>query len=113
MNIDLKKKWVNALRSGKYKKGTGYLHKVDKSNHHKYCCLGVLCEVAGIPKGNKSQMSGSSVIGYKYTTDGRNLTEALCSKFDLLTSFVNALINLNDKRHKSFEYIAGYIEKEP
>lgn len=39
------KKWVAALRSGRYKQGTGYL----RDNEDLYCCLGVLCEVQGIP----------------------------------------------------------------
>ena len=38
-----RKKWVEALRSGKYKQGTGLLFDGEK-----YCCLGVLCEVAKI-----------------------------------------------------------------
>jgi len=33
--------WVTALRSGKYKQGMGYLNK-----NNKFCCLGVLCEIA-------------------------------------------------------------------
>lgn len=35
------KKWVRALRSGKYKQATGNLHNSDG-----YCCLGVACELA-------------------------------------------------------------------
>jgi hypothetical protein len=35
-------KWLEALRSGKYKQGRGQLVLGDA-----YCCLGVLCEVAG------------------------------------------------------------------
>lgn len=34
--------WVRALRSGKYKWGKEQLHPSEE----KYCCLGVLCEVA-------------------------------------------------------------------
>jgi hypothetical protein len=40
MKDDVKKKWVAALRSGKYKQGTGALRRGDE-----YCCLGVLCDV--------------------------------------------------------------------
>ena len=35
-------KWIAALESGKYPKGSGYLKRDGK-----YCCLGVLCELAG------------------------------------------------------------------
>lgn len=41
MNKDIKEKWVTALRSGEYEQGRGYL-AVDG----KYCCLGILCELA-------------------------------------------------------------------
>ena len=36
-------KWVEALRSGKYKQGRQYLNQDGK-----YCCLGVACEVLKI-----------------------------------------------------------------
>lgn len=38
---EIKERWVEALRSGKYPQGGGYLLKDGK-----YCCLGVLCELA-------------------------------------------------------------------
>ena len=40
MNQEIKKKWVDALRSGKYKQGRGRLKASGK-----FCCLGVLCSV--------------------------------------------------------------------
>ena len=40
----VKRKWLAALRSGKYKQGESYMYnKYDNS----YCCLGVLCEIEG------------------------------------------------------------------
>lgn len=36
-----KKLWTDALRSGAYEQGVGYLNY-----ENKFCCLGVLCEVA-------------------------------------------------------------------
>jgi hypothetical protein len=36
-------RWVKALRSGKYKQGTGHLKR-----RSGYCCLGVLCELRGV-----------------------------------------------------------------
>lgn len=44
MKKSVKKKWVAALRSGKYKQGTGTL----RTQEDEFCCLGVLCEVARI-----------------------------------------------------------------
>ncbi len=39
------KKWVKALRSGKYKQGQGLLKQKDHNNVIRHCCLGVLCEL--------------------------------------------------------------------
>lgn len=40
------KKWVAALRSGKFRRGESELAKRVKGKHVEYCCLGVLCELA-------------------------------------------------------------------
>ena len=37
-----RKKWVAALRSGKYKQGKGQLYD---NLDEKYCCLGVACDL--------------------------------------------------------------------
>lgn len=46
--LDLKEKWVAALRSGKYKQGELRLrHKSDRDGEpDRFCCLGVLCDVS-------------------------------------------------------------------
>lgn len=41
MNKEIKKLWIEALRSGKYKQGKGKLKRDGK-----YCCLGVLCAIS-------------------------------------------------------------------
>jgi hypothetical protein len=41
MKHQIKKRWVEALRSGKYKQGKDYLCRDGD-----FCCLGVLCELA-------------------------------------------------------------------
>jgi hypothetical protein len=40
MNKEIKKLWVEALRSGEYKQARGRLRDEDK-----FCCLGVLCDL--------------------------------------------------------------------
>lgn len=45
MKQNIMKKWVKALRSGKYKQGTGTLKQYNRKGQVKYCCLGVLCEL--------------------------------------------------------------------
>lgn len=50
MNTEIKKKWVTALRSGKYPQGSrGQLRKdilTDGVDVSHFCCLGVLCDLA-------------------------------------------------------------------
>lgn len=45
MNPDVKKVWVEALRSGEYRQGTGVLCVIDSKGVAHHCCLGVLCEL--------------------------------------------------------------------
>ena len=45
MRKDVAKKWVEALRSGKYKQGEGHLKQFNKKEEPRHCCLGVLCEL--------------------------------------------------------------------
>lgn len=46
MNPDVGARWVAALRSGRYRQGTGSLTRFDAEGRPRHCCLGVLCEVA-------------------------------------------------------------------
>lgn len=39
------KRWVKALRSGKFKQGTGTLKQYNSKGVAQHCCLGVLCEL--------------------------------------------------------------------
>jgi hypothetical protein len=41
MNHDVKIRWLEALRSNKYRQGTGTLRTLEG----KFCCLGVLCDL--------------------------------------------------------------------
>lgn len=40
MNKTIKRRWIKALTSGKYKQGKGALKRGDR-----FCCLGVLCDL--------------------------------------------------------------------
>ena len=45
MNKNIMEKWVNALRSGKYRKGRNRLCTISNNGNKKWCCLGVLCDL--------------------------------------------------------------------
>lgn len=42
MKKEIAKKWIAALKSGKYNQGVEVLHRIEGSEDT-YCCLGVLC----------------------------------------------------------------------
>ncbi len=55
MNPEVKAAWVKALRSGEYSQGTGQL----RSAEEKYCCLGVLCDIAPVGEwGGEAYIAG-------------------------------------------------------
>jgi hypothetical protein len=106
MNKPLIKKWVKALRSGKYKQVKNYL-ATDKG----YCCLGVLCEVA-IKQGIKLKRDSSGTSGIViYDDQISDLPTRIRKHVGLAPKDVGELIGLNDIAGKSFEQIADYIEK--
>lgn len=45
MNVEVKAKWLDALRSGNYLQGQKVLHGLDDKGRHTFCCLGVLCDL--------------------------------------------------------------------
>jgi hypothetical protein len=45
MKKEIAKRWVKALRSGKYKQGECYLKQYNNKGGFNHCCLGVLCEL--------------------------------------------------------------------
>ena len=67
MDPKVKKKWLSDLRSRKYKQGKDVLHKVDKNNDHRFCCLGVLCDLY-IKDGHKDH-SWSESLRKSYTEE--------------------------------------------
>ncbi len=110
----IKTKWVAALRSGKYQQGTGALCTGDK-----FCCLGVLCNLAvndGIIKAGKVR-NVSDMVYYGNGEHARpNYLPREVESWAQMDSSsghiptVGALADLNDSG-KSFEEIATIIEE--
>jgi hypothetical protein len=104
MKSEYKGPWLKALRSGRYEQGRSYIN-----SQGRFCCLGVLCDVAGIQwsepdeSGDRKSLDG--------TTDYCNLTEKGCAIFGLRIKDVAALTRMNDSEGKSFSEIADYIER--
>lgn len=107
MNKRLLTKWVEALRSGRYKQGRGFL-----SRDNADCCLGVLCKVAideGYPISQVSQ-SDSSLIEFDGST--RYIPHNTYKKIDLISVYkIESDLALMNDRDVPFDQIADYIEK--
>lgn len=113
MDPEYKQKWIDALRSGKYKQGRAALRNIQEDT---YCCLGVLCEIAGakwtpvISHLEGSRYARATLDGYcsSTATPGLKILEAANLSFE----DQDTLIQLNDgPQGKSFEEIAQYIEE--
>lgn len=103
MNYNLKTAWIKALRSNKYKQGQGFLRK-----NNQYCCLGVLIDLYDK---NGWQKSHENKNTYEYQGDTSFLNYKARTNLGLSFGQTMILTRLNDVG-KSFDYIAGVIEKQ-
>lgn len=105
-------KLVEALRSGKYRQGVGFL----RPNVDTFCCLGVACDVLG----QKEWIAGEHSSGFNfYYGDSYGVLPAeIVTQLnwsspggELIVSIYgcNSLIGLNDSLH-IFAFIADVIE---
>ena len=92
MEVELKNKWVQALRSGDYKQ----THATLKNEDGDRCVLGVLCDITGIPV----QVYGSNQPAYT------RLRELLGGH-----ATVRRLWKKNDSRRLTFPELADWIEE--
>lgn len=105
MNKKLAMKWVKALRSGEYKQGTGKLN----DGQGNFCCLGVLCEIEGLPK---ETINGDDIAynGSRGVYTGKSLKSSVGRIKD-----GPALVDLNDGPNDdidqlTFDEIADIIQ---
>ncbi len=101
MDAEIKRKWVEALQSGKYKQARDVRKRCADGS---YCCLGVLWEVCG-----PVEWRDVGDIGYRPFRQGRDDDGFYIPSEARIPSY-QLLIKLNDGG-KSFAEIADYIEK--
>ena len=123
-----RRKWVEALRSGKYYQITGALR-----NALGHCCLGVACEISGLVKWKEAENEAGYLYG-AYTLEAvvdldtddeaiftTELPEAVCDwlgvrytdgGFQDESGIFTSLANANDKG-VTFAEIANIIESAP
>lgn len=112
MKAALKKAWVKALRSGKYKKGANVLRAKGESGEFEYCCLGVLAEISGCKwKRNGGGLARNGGFFYLNVPLATRLGIGPAgTDMDATRSVQRTLADKNDKA-KSFKSIATWIEK--
>lgn len=113
MKAEIKQKWLEALRGGKYKQAKGVLHSATGG----FCCLGVLMDVMG-SEWSEARISETSVDGRDrkikcFMSSAYNarhtLPLSLRTELDILQLDIDALTRMNDSG-KKFTTIAEYIE---
>lgn len=129
MKQNIMKKWVRALRSGKYKQGTGTLKQYNSKGQAQHCCLGVLCELYNKEmKKNKKKSLPEKVFdndsdfshGYsRFGTKKEDLPKEVMNWAGIISSIgrfrdakfnADTLADLNDTGRK-FKTISNIIEK--
>lgn len=97
---ELKKKWIEALRSGKYIQGREFLYR-----HNTYCCLGVLCSIMMIDRDDNLYF-----VDDKGTHFNDRLLDEIREFIGLNPYQEDKLIKMNDSCY-SFSEIADWIER--
>lgn len=117
---DIKAKWLEALRSGRYQQGRAILRSPDNN----FCCLGVLCDIIDPEKWDKTQLNGAIHpgladvwgVGYCYPdiqlmyNINSDVSETLNSLDDGRKSVMGIVSSMNDMG-RSFAEIATWIEE--
>lgn len=114
MQAELKTKWVEALRSGRYKQGRLQLRTDDDC----YCCLGVLCEVSGKGQWVRQPVNGSDSECWAYRYGDHSFSGVLPYQLEVESGLsvggyevgTGRLIEMNDEDRKTFAEIADFIE---
>lgn len=104
----VKRRWLTALRSGKYKQARGRLVRPTKKGGVGYCCLGVLCDI--------SKAGWWEDRGVKFyvvdDADSSSLVPGPYAKSIGLSIYAqDALVFKNDAAGWGFKRIANWIEK--
>lgn len=103
MKPELKQKWVEALRSGKYEQGECALRTSDD----KFCCLGVLCDVVA-PNGWMDGVD-EDAFGHTESKHTAYLPPGISGLTQVGDDDAQTLTQMNDSG-KAFPEIADYIE---
>lgn len=105
MNPEVKQKWIDALRSGKYEQGSEKLRSVTG-----YCCLGVLCDIYAQEHNTQWEFRGDEEINpqsqdYWYFGDQSEfLPESVMNWAELKTPNPNVRVDVEDNEDEDNWY---------
>lgn len=100
MDEQIKKQWVEDLRSGRYKQCREYLWIELSDGSYNYCCLGVLCDIKEV------RIWNSLYPGYHHNGLPNS---TILDKVKLNFYTAQELADMNDKG-SSFGEISDWIE---
>ena len=112
MKKSVKNKWIEALKSGKYKRGQEAL----KTSKGTFCCLGVLCDILGQGEWKKDHKLGN----YTFNKEDAFLDNetAYAAGIKQNSVYLDELMKINDWRSykgqtdkKGYARQIKYIEK--
>jgi len=116
MNLELKKQWVEALRSGNYQQGQYQLRSKDNC----FCCLGVLCDIIDDKRWMQEERTVFNVddgcapsLHWVYIADGKSAEmppHDVCFNAEVSLDAFRELAQMNDS-YQSFDTIAEFIDK--
>jgi hypothetical protein len=104
LDPEFKKKWLEALRSGKYKQGKNVLYDAETNC---FCCLGVAGDLCEIPKEKLIEV-GCKILSAKEFR-GYKIPLALSERDYTQDELQRELAEMNDNG-KTFLQIADHIE---
>lgn len=102
MKAEIKRRWLNALRSGRYVQTKSRLRRTDPDTFGRsYCCLGVLCDI---------QLSDARRESW-FQENSRKAAPSYEFSADLSDDEIGTLMHLNDSLEQNFDQIANWIEE--
>lgn len=111
----LMRKWIAALRSRRYKQGTGALRKKGPTARSvdRFCCLGVACNIINKDLWVTSELTSDDNYNYRFKEglDVGMLRQSYLDKIGISRDVQSELIEMNDNRKKFYE-IANYLERK-
>lgn len=114
----LKRDWVVALRSGRYRQGDSYLRQPARGGGEMWCCLGVLCDLLSLNPEDSDEYvkwgSDGTRAWWRDWESSTHLPGELGHLLGLDSVDQDMLVNLNDggeEGRTDFDGIADWIEE--